>query len=553
MLVNYLPEKPGLPPAWFGIGQALRDNPDFVALAPGSLDELARDRTWLEWKGLRQIREVFAEALKTMPEMAHVVAIETRYVGEAALAARDGEVARARSEVHEHVPPRGAQRARRAHRLQRAEPVPPARRGDAARPAAALALDGLRRSRRTSSTTLSSRTSMGLGFVAETAAYDLCALCEVACEHGSRRATIGCSTIFLEIDKEAEDDTQERALRGVRKAQAKLAAYYLLRGMTRPARARSSRTWRRRRPSGCARSATSCSRSRRKDFWEVTDRGTNFDYVDDARKTHVRQFFDWFPELGEAGASASHRVGPPGRWETPLIPLGPLRLRLCAGGVVLALAALLLPALGGLGGCAGGLKYTVDDATLDPVPATDRAGVLEARKEQDLATTEQRLATGAMEKLDRELEVANNEKEQARLEIEKAVAEQEGAKASRDENQANAAARNKNLADMGLKVAEAKLAWLQQKKDWLKQSSVAANAHVEAAKAHVELEKAKVAQHRGMKPSSDFQVSDYEGQWKSRHSSWQSEKKDAESEEDDARNKEASWKQMQTQLQKMKG
>src|SRR4051812_23923191 len=93
VLVKYLPEKRRLPAAWFEIGQVLRDNPDFVALAPGSLDDMARDRTWLEWKGLRQLRSVFAEAQSSLPEMAHVVAIETRYVGEAALAVGDSNVA----------------------------------------------------------------------------------------------------------------------------------------------------------------------------------------------------------------------------------------------------------------------------------------------------------------------------------------------------------------------------------------------------------------------------------------------------------------------------
>src|SRR4029079_11845674 len=57
-----------------------------------SVDEIAARRTWLEWKGLRQLREVFGAALTTMPEMAHVVAIDTRYVGEAALASGDREV-----------------------------------------------------------------------------------------------------------------------------------------------------------------------------------------------------------------------------------------------------------------------------------------------------------------------------------------------------------------------------------------------------------------------------------------------------------------------------
>jgi hypothetical protein len=34
-----------------------------------------------------------------------------------------------------------------------------------------------------------------------------------------------------------------------------------------------------------------------KDFWEVVDRGTNFDYVSDARKEKLRQFFSKFAAL----------------------------------------------------------------------------------------------------------------------------------------------------------------------------------------------------------------------------------------------------------------
>jgi hypothetical protein len=34
-----------------------------------------------------------------------------------------------------------------------------------------------------------------------------------------------------------------------------------------------------------------------KDFWEVVDRGTNFDYVSDARKEKLRQFFAKFTAL----------------------------------------------------------------------------------------------------------------------------------------------------------------------------------------------------------------------------------------------------------------
>src|SRR5882724_11429584 len=48
VLVDYLPEKQGLRPAWFGLGRVLRAHPDFVAMTPESLDDLARDRAWLE-------------------------------------------------------------------------------------------------------------------------------------------------------------------------------------------------------------------------------------------------------------------------------------------------------------------------------------------------------------------------------------------------------------------------------------------------------------------------------------------------------------------------
>ncbi len=31
-----------------------------------------------------------------------------------------------------------------------------------------------------------------------------------------------------------------------------------------------------------------------KDFWEIIDRGTNFDYLSDPRKEQLRVFFSWF-------------------------------------------------------------------------------------------------------------------------------------------------------------------------------------------------------------------------------------------------------------------
>jgi hypothetical protein len=307
VLVDYLPRKADLPKAWFTIGGTLRANPDFVALAGDSTEELGRDRTWLEWKGLRQLREVFGEALKSIPEMAHVVAIDTRYVGEAALASGDRPVL-ALTVKFMNTYLRAALNARDvrtaynvlnqyrqlAESMLRAAPGGP---GPDHAPALTAALEEIAGYFKYYAQLAH---GMGLGFVTETAAYDLGALCEVASELGAP-AHDRLLGILLEIDKEAETTAQERALRGVRKAQAKLATFYLVRGLAAPARAIYD---------DMAQESPERLRSIRdemlaitsKQFWEVVDRGTNFDYLDDQRKERLREFFGGFPQLKSAVA-----------------------------------------------------------------------------------------------------------------------------------------------------------------------------------------------------------------------------------------------------------
>ncbi|HMF43863.1 MAG TPA: DUF2254 family protein [Polyangia bacterium] len=301
LLVEYQQRKGALDADWFAIGSVLRTDPDFVALAADSLDDLAARRTWLEWKGMRQLREVFGAALTTMPEMAHVVAIDTRYVGEAALAASDREVLVLTIKfMNTYL--RTALNGRDVR----------------------TAYNTLNQYRQLAEALLATRNAwpqavlvdiaehfkyyarlahgIGLGFVMETAAYDLCALCEIA---SASAATCHdrLLAVFLEIDKEPETQAEERALRGVRKAQAKLASYYLLHDQ--PARAR-------RIYDDMAGESPERLRSIRdemlaitsKDFWEVVDRGTNFDYLPDDRKQKLREFFADFASLAAPAPAA---------------------------------------------------------------------------------------------------------------------------------------------------------------------------------------------------------------------------------------------------------
>ena len=106
------------------MGARIRSNPDFIALAPESLRELEHKQAWVERKVLRHFRSVFSEALNHLPEIAHVVAIETRYVGEAAFRRddRDGRC----GPVLQHLPARRHQHPGRPGLRQHLPPVPPA-------------------------------------------------------------------------------------------------------------------------------------------------------------------------------------------------------------------------------------------------------------------------------------------------------------------------------------------------------------------------------------------------------------------------------------------
>src|SRR6187402_2669717 len=90
--LEYLKHKPRATAAWFDIGPGIRENPDFVAMDPESLHDLENRRTWVEWKVMRQYLGIYNEALVMMRDINYLVAIDTRYIGEAAAVAKDAEL-----------------------------------------------------------------------------------------------------------------------------------------------------------------------------------------------------------------------------------------------------------------------------------------------------------------------------------------------------------------------------------------------------------------------------------------------------------------------------
>jgi hypothetical protein len=211
---------------------------------------------------------------------------------------------------------------------------------------------------------------------------------------------------------------------------------------------------------------------------------------------------------------------------------------------------LVIPA--GFGGCGGGLKYKLDDGTLDTVPAGERGAVFTAQNDVEVARSEQRTADKQLELFEHDRDIAKKEKEQAELEVEKANSESEAAVQARDENRANAAHHAKEVAEVGVKAADLKLEWLSQKRDWLKAVKRAAEAHTAAAEAKVEFEKAKLAEQKKIKADGDFAVTNYESQWKSRNQAWEDAKGYAATQENKAKDREKKYQDLVAQQSKMR-
>jgi hypothetical protein len=145
----------------------------------------------------------------------------------------------------------------------------------------------------------------GMPFVSEVIAHDIGALVELAFMRGvsEHREFL---QVFLAVDEHAETKEQEKSLRGVRRAQVKLATTYLMQGEA--AVAKEIREDMKDEPPERLRSIWQELESLdTREFWEVNDRGTNFDYLTEAQKKQLDTFFRWFPELDDHEPVAASR------------------------------------------------------------------------------------------------------------------------------------------------------------------------------------------------------------------------------------------------------
>lgn len=288
-VLEYLGVKARIDPRWFQIGEGLRDNPDFVAMDPESLAALEGDRTWFEWKALRQYLGISSEAQGQMPEINYLIAIDTRYIGEAALAKGDHELVDLafrfmNSYLRASLNARAVRTAYNVLNQYRLLVEAMIRAGNDA-----AALAGVRHM------IYYGRTSfdMQLGFVTETVAYDVSALCEFA--HAKRESLDeDMMSMLLELDQPLRAKRQESALQGIRKAQIKLACYYLSQGLPERAR-RIAEDMSGEEPARLRSIREQLAAVDSKEFWEIIDRGRNFEYMPPTHRAQMDAFFATIP------------------------------------------------------------------------------------------------------------------------------------------------------------------------------------------------------------------------------------------------------------------
>jgi len=282
---------------WFQISPRVRDNPDFVAMDPESLGDLEQRKTWLEWKALRQYLGIYAEAQGAMPDINYLIAIDTRYIGEEA--ARRGD-ARLLELVFRFMnsylrAALNAKAVRTAYNvLNQYRLLIEALLRGGQRDAA---VEGVRHMLYYGRTAF----DMSLGFVTETVAYDIGTLCELDHALSGGKADDALLELLLDLDQPLRLRKQEHHLQGVRQAQVKLACYYLTAGEEARARRiaadmKDEDTER----LGTIREQLAAVES--KDFWEIIDRGRNFEYMPPAQKAQMEKFFAWLSSETPAGS-----------------------------------------------------------------------------------------------------------------------------------------------------------------------------------------------------------------------------------------------------------
>jgi len=279
---HYAEVKPELPRAWFALSEGIARDPDFVAMDQTALRTIDEEGTWLEVKVLRQYFALFTESLGHARDVASLITLNTRSLAERGALPDRLAMQFFNSYLRASINGRDLRTAYYVLNQYRmlAEASMDAR-DDAA---ATEIAEHLRYYGRLGY-------EMSQAFLLEVVAYDIALLVERAAKDGHAEVD-ALLDLLLEVDAETEREEHEAPLRGVRRSQIGLAAFFLERGDEARAR-RIFDDLADDPPERLQLIHEELLAETNPQYREFTDRGVNFSYLEPSRRDQLDQFFGW--------------------------------------------------------------------------------------------------------------------------------------------------------------------------------------------------------------------------------------------------------------------
>jgi len=285
VVYDYAPIRGTMPERWYEISDAITRDPDFIALTEDSVAQVAEDRIWLETKVFRQLYSLMSQSAGHARDVANLIGINTSLIacdlGGSNRALLRLCVRAFNSYLRATI---NARDARTAYYLM--DQYRDVAEHYLAEEGGALVVEIAGYFKLYGQTAHQN----GLSFLLDAAAYDVMHLIEVAVAADSP-CVDGLLSILLELDQEIREEYQEDSLLGVRRSQIQLATLFLKRGDEARV-ARIVADLKTERLSRLKRLRQGLEIENRPQYWELTDRGANFAYLEPDRRPFLAPLFD---------------------------------------------------------------------------------------------------------------------------------------------------------------------------------------------------------------------------------------------------------------------
>eukprot|EP01105_Mastigella_eilhardi_P019355 TRINITY_DN4546_c0_g1_i2.p1 TRINITY_DN4546_c0_g1~~TRINITY_DN4546_c0_g1_i2.p1 ORF type:complete len:784 (-),score=228.62 TRINITY_DN4546_c0_g1_i2:377-2449(-) len=318
--MHYISIKHMAPEPWFDVPPEIRSTPDFLILNEESFAEVKARKVWVEWKVLRQYQTLFSEAVRWYPELCYHICINTRLLGWSAALQferlRGLDTQKTHNPLHtldlcvkyfntylragindNHV--RVVYNTLFQYR-QFAQSLLDIRVG--ATLETVLRALKIAKYMRYYAWVCQTR---GISFLVETVAQDLRVICQVAVTnialldqeggvHKGLKFFWDVHYQLLEVFMSVADFVDRSSKRGVMSANVNLAAFYL--GLNYVMYARKIFFRLKKEPSKelLVSLKSELESASTKEFWEVSERGTNFNYLEPNLRENLNTLYGWF-------------------------------------------------------------------------------------------------------------------------------------------------------------------------------------------------------------------------------------------------------------------